>query len=317
MRAAHRRLVPVTIGWLSLLVASGLGLGCMKPATKRIQQAKEAIYARDPQRALKEYRLAVDAAEHDESLEAYVLRARALRGAADTYYLELQDFSRAAEVYRELIQVCPNAPETVDARIHLADILSTHFHDLRGAIGELSAAIAQNAPDSADLTYRVAKLYFELADYEQSRLESQKVIRKFETSPYVDDAMFLLAQALGMEGRRPDSAQAFTDLIKRFPESELAPHALYELGRLSAEMDEEEKAIELWVQALKRHPNPKLVQASISRLRRRIATTTPLRIGDHALAFDHAARARARVRMRTSVEAVGGTAEEAARDRGD
>jgi len=92
------------------------------------------------------------------------------------------------------------------------------------------------------------------------------------------------------------------------------------MGRLKAEAGENEKAIEIWVEALKHHPQPAVVQASIARARRRLANTTPERIGDRMSAFDHGAAAAAAAAVRpakNSVEAVGGTAEEATHDHGD
>lgn len=291
-------------------------------APARLQSAREKLYAQKPQAALEEYRLALDSLDRDDSKEAAVYRARALRGAADTYYLELRDFKRAVEVYRELSQLCPEAPETLDGRLHLADILQNQFHDLRGTITELTAALARNPPQSAELSYRVAKLYFELADYQQCELEAAGMARKFETSPFVDDALLLRGQALTMmEGRHAEALKAFESLAEKFPESDLQPHALFEAGKLRAEAGENEKAIEAWVEALKRHPDPNVVQLVIAKVRRQLRATTPNKVGDAALAFDREARAAAPVATavpakmpKTSIEAVGGTADEAARE---
>jgi tetratricopeptide (TPR) repeat protein len=293
--------------------------GCKRSdAPTRLQNAREKLYAHLPQAALEEYRLALDALDRDESKEAAVYRARALRGAADTYYLELRDFKHAVEVYRELSQLCPEAPETLDGRLHLADILEHQFHDLRGAITELTAALARNPPQSAELSYRVAKLYFELGDYQQCELEAAGVTRKFETSPYVDDALLLRGQALAMmDGHRAEALKVFEGLAEKFPESELQPHALFEAGKLRAEGGEPEKAIETWVEALKRHPDPQVVQAVIARVRRQLRETTPSKVGDAAKAFDREAPALNPVVLKmpkTSIEAVGGTPDEAERE---
>jgi hypothetical protein len=126
--------------------------------------------------------------------------------------------------------------------------------------------------------------------------------------------MFLRAQALSMlEERKADATRAFEDLARNMPDSELAPHALDELAKLKAEAGEEEQAISIWVEALKKHPNPAEVQASINRARKRISSTTPAHIGDVGEAFDHMAGRRTPP-PKTSIEAVGGSAEEAARD---
>lgn len=299
-------------------------LGCNQTAKDHIREATDAAFEKRPQDALLHYRRALDALERDDSPEASVLRARALRGAADLYYLEVRDMRRAVEVYRELIALCPEAPETLEGRLYLAEILRAQFRDLRGAINELTAALARNPPQSAELKYQVAKLYFELGDYPQCDLEAQELSTRYAASAFVDDALFLRAQALGMmEAQRAEAIRAFHELLERFPDSELQPHALFELGKLRAEGGEPEKAIELWVQALRRHPEPSVVQSSIARVRNRLVATTPEGIGDHTRAFDRHRPAvveqelamRRQRRALTSVEAAGGTADEAARER--
>jgi tetratricopeptide (TPR) repeat protein len=302
---------------LSLLAVLGLW-GCQMSPSERVHRAKDAVYDKKPSLALRQYRLALDGLEHDDSPSANVLRAKALRGTGDVYYLELHDIRQAVATYKELITQCPEAPETMDARVMLAEILRTYYRDLRGAIAELDAALARNPPQSAELRYQVAKLYFELGDYQQAELEAEKLLMAYETSPLVADAMFLIAQALGMrEGMHADAAKAYEALIERFPEAELAPHALFELGKLKAEGNENDEAIAIWVKALKRHPDPKVVQQAIARVRKRITQTTPTAYGQHA-AFERGhARDGIKLNHKTSVEAVGGTAEEAKHDYGD
>jgi tetratricopeptide (TPR) repeat protein len=311
--------------WLTCVMCL-VATGCRENAPALLRQAADATYEKKAHDALTYYRRALDVLDADKSPEAPVLRARALKGAADIYYLELRDTKHAIEVYRELIRQCPDSPETLEGRINLADLLHVYAHDARAAITELAAAIERNPPQSAELAYRVAKLYFELGDFQQAELEAKKVATKFETSSYVDDALFLRAQALGMiDTRREEAAKAFEALAKRFPDSELQPHALFEHAKLLADIGDNEKAIEIWVRSLERHPDPSLVQSHIARVRRRISATTPVKIGDHTAAFDHSQVPKDGVlappvvvrRHRNSVEAAGGSAEEAARDRGD
>ena len=300
-----------------MLIAALASAGCETTPQEHLQRARDRVFEKRPEDALREYRLALDLVERDSSAEGAVLRARVLKGAGDVYYLELRDFRRAVEVYQELIRACPEAPETLQARIQLAEILHAHFRDLRGAISALIGAIDRNAPESAELSYRVAKLYFELGDYQQAALEARKLQTRYETSPLVDDAILLEAQALAlMEGRASESIRAFELLAQRFPDSPLAPIALYEMGKVRAEMGDREEAIALWVKALGRHPDPAQVQASISHVRKQISERTPVAIGNEEQAFDRASPSRI-PSHRTSIEAAGGTAEEAARERGD
>lgn len=280
-----------TIGWsllcgLTALVAA-LG-GCGSKPQEHLKGARDALFEKKPEEALREYRLALEELAKDDSAEAQVYRARALRGIADTYYLEQRDLRRAVEAYKELAARCPEAPETLEGRLHLADLLHDHYRNPRAAISELTAAIARNPPQAAELTYRVAKYYFELRDYNQVDLEVKGLLERYEASPYVDDALLLRGQALAMiGGRHAEAARAFQQLLDNFADSPLSPHALFELGKLREEAGDGEAAIELWVRALERHPDPEVLQTVIARTRARLVATTPKRIGDQASAFDH------------------------------
>jgi len=303
---------------LAAILVAAAGSGCKKSAEDHLRGANEALYQKDAHRALDEFQRALESIERSGSGDARGLRARALRGAADVYYLDLRDPPRAVEIYRELIQTQPDAPETPEARLHLAHILRAHYRDLRGAISELAAAIARNPPQSDELKYEVAKLYFELGDYQQCELEADGVERNFPHSPYVARALFLKAQALEMAGgKQAEAIAALQVVMARFPDSELEPHALFEMGKIRAEAGQLESAIELWVRALRNHPDPAVVQSSISRVRKRIEDTTPARVGLAAFKEPDSVRAGIRPIPRTSIEAAGGSAEEAARDKGE
>lgn len=292
---------------------------CRRPdAPAHLERARTALFERKPEVALEAYRAALDGLERDESPAASVYRARALRGAADVYALELGDARRAVEVYRELIRRCPEAPDTLEGRVRLASLLHHRLRDTRGAIAELTEALARNPPQSAELSYEVATLYFELQDYSQAELEAAKVVQKYEASAFVDDALYLRGQALALlDGRRAEAERVFLELVDRFPESPLRPHALTELGRLLEEQGHAERAIEVWVQALAQHPAPAMLQANITRVRNRLHAITPKTVGDAVSAFDWNVPGALPQKLsppKTSAEAVGGTKEEAEKE---
>jgi tetratricopeptide (TPR) repeat protein len=292
--------------------------GCREGAEEHMVRARDATFEKRPDEALVEYRKALDALRRDDSAQAGVIRARALKGAADVYWLEQRKVKEAVSVYKELIQQAPESPEANEARIVVADLLRMHYGDLRGSIDQLTAALTRNPPQGAELQYQVAKLYFELGNWAQCELEARKTAEHYASSALVDDALFLQAQALAMmEGKRAEASRTFADLMQRFPDSELAPHAAFEMGKLRADAGENEKAIEIWVAALKSHPKPAVVQDAIARARRRLALTTAEGVGDRTRALARPPPTAPARPHRTSLEAVGGQADEAARDHGD
>jgi tetratricopeptide (TPR) repeat protein len=263
------------IAWVSplfvLLAFGALSTGCIRSAEDHLRAASDAMYSGNARVALHEYQQALQIAARDDSPRAERVQARALRGAADACYFELREAGRAADLYRDLIRTHPDAPETLEARVNLAQILRIDLHDLRGAIAELAAAIARQPPQTDELRYEMAKLYFELGDYTQCALESDAIHDGHGTSAVAARAAFLKADALAMiEGRNSEAIHFLEELLERFPGCELQPFALYELGRIRADAGDLEAAIEQWVRALKTHPHPGFIQAAIARARRRL-----------------------------------------------
>ncbi len=274
-------------GWISalgvLLALVNVGATCTPSAEQQLHAARDAMYRGDARSAIVHYEQAVQIASDDDSRGGQILRARALREAADASYLDLRDPERAAGLYRALIQTEPATSEALEARISLARILRVDFRDLRGAIIELTAVIARQPPGTSRLRYELAKLYFELGDYAQCVLEAEALLERHAAESLAARATFLKAEALAMiEGRGIEAIRVLEDLLKRFPSSELQPHALYELGRMRADGGDLEAAIEEWVRSLKTHPHPEFIQSAIVRARKRLEQSSSP--GDHIAA---------------------------------
>ena len=299
-----------------MIALAAFAAGCSRSGPEHLARARELVYARKPQAALREYRSALDTVEKADGPEAAHIRAQALRGAADVYWLELHDVPKAVSVYRELVAQVPDAPETAEGHVVLAGILEAHYRDLRGAISELTAALAREPPTAPDLRYHVAKLYFELGDYQQTELEARTLIQKFPTSGLVDDAWMLVGQALSMrEGMRAEAMKAFSTLVEQFPGSELVPHALFELGKLRGESGDDAGS-DPGV-----GPGARATSGSAGGAERHRADAEAHRC-DHAAGVGtreifQEPGTRKVVQARTSLEAAGGTAEQAAREHGD
>jgi tetratricopeptide (TPR) repeat protein len=259
---------------LWLLVA-----GCRRTAEDDLQAGKDARFERQPQQALEAFRRALDRLDRDGSASAQVLRARALAGAAEVYDVELGDGRRAVEVYRELVRACPESPEALAGRIRLAALLKDRFDDARGAIQVLNDALARSPPESAELRYRVATLYFSLGDYAQASLEAAEVARRYEASAWVDDALFLQGQALQLGGKAREALRAFEGLAARFPDGELRPLALFEQGRVLSALGERDRAVAAWLEALRTHPQPDVVRAELDRARQQVDAELPPALG--------------------------------------
>lgn len=256
----------------ALLLALALLSACVGDPHKHLDRARELAFQRRPAEALHEYEEVLSLVAKKDSHKVRGLVVSALKGAGDLCYLELKQIDRAVEFYRSLTAHFPDAPESLDARANLSDIFRSQG-DRRSAIAELTAII-QGFPSCPDLDrhqYQATKDYFDVKDYDQVLLEAKLLIDRWPASPYAVDAQMLAAAALALQGQKDRAIEAYEQLARRWPESDLSPRARFEEAKIWSELGKDEKAVDVLIQALKNHPDPRGVQAEIARLRRRLA----------------------------------------------
>ncbi len=277
---------------LALLACAALWLtGCPADPAEHFENAQQLTYQRLHKDALAEYVEVLSLVAKKDSDRARELRVKSLKAAGDICYLELRDPSRAVEYYRSLVSRYPEDPRSLEARANLAEIYRS-LGDLRASVAEL-AAIVQAFPNHEEThryQYLAAKDYFELRDWDQVVVEVNVLAERFPDSEYLDDAQLLVASSWVLQGDRQKALAAYDRFLERWPEGELAPRAMFEQARLYAENEQLEKSVDLLMRALQTHPTPKLVQAEIARIRRRIATLRIPPKVDPSKVWDHGAR---------------------------
>lgn len=260
-------------------------LGCQPGVEKQLEEARELVFNRRAEEAIAAYRSILRHLEGQEGEEARKARIEALSRIGDLTYLEKRDVKGAAEVYRTLIEIAPAADEAYWAREKLAEIAHRHFKDLREAINQWQA-LASSGREGADrFAYKVAKGYFELRDYEQSRKECEAVAEAFPESKAAQDALFLLAASLHFEGQFEEAIEAFERVENRWPGTEIATRARFQKGRARFSAGDPDGALADYLEALKTHPDPERVQAEIARARRQVAELERIRRGGPRAAF--------------------------------
>lgn len=255
-----------------LLGAFSLVAGCARSPEQHLQAAQELVLRGHPYAATRHYRLARGLAKRTWPAGANRVTRQALWEEARVRYQDLRQPARAAALYRELIDMFPDAPEALHARVQLAEILRTELKDLPGAVAQLQGALAQQPAQAPMLRYELAKIYFQAGDYNACAAECETLLETGAgASSLAARAGLLRAQAVAMIGGRTSEAiRLLEELADRFPVSELGGLARHELGRMQAEAGLLDSAIEQLVRALKSHPYPSAVQAAIAIARRRL-----------------------------------------------
>lgn len=271
------RMLVILLGTVVMLSA------CESRLDRRLERARQLAFAGKIEEASAEYRSALsllDGGELDEANRAAWVEAISRIG--DLSYLELRDYRGAAEAYRRLIQEEPRSEAAWEAREKLADLSKRFFDDPNEAIAQWQVLATSGRPDADRFAYLVAKTYFELAEYEQSRKECNTLATRFPDGKWAADALFLAATAWQFEGKHQEAIQVFEEVERRWAALEIAPRARFQIGQAQLALDELDSALASYLEALKRHPDPQRVQAEIVRARRKLAEAARIEEGTRA-----------------------------------
>jgi tetratricopeptide (TPR) repeat protein len=261
--------------------------GCSN-AERRLEQANDQLHAGKPREALRGYQEVL--AELGEGRLARgddELRLKALKHAADVSYLELGDFHSALSYYRRIISLYPGGEVAREARARIGDIHADRLKDPTGAIAHYADVAASDSPQAATYQLKVAKIYLQLANYQQVRTESRILREKWPASPLAEDAQLLTAQAWALEKRQDEARGAFQALLDSKPRPEIRAWALDGLGHLYAQAGKLDKAIELYQEALPNHPNPEALRTDLDAVLKRREAAKTVQPGDREAVFDH------------------------------
>jgi len=262
-----------------------LWVACQSSIESRLEEARELVFRQRPEEAIAAYRSLLYALEGQNDERAQKARIEALSRIGDLSYLEKRDIEGAAEAYRTLIRIAPNAEEAFWAREKLAEIAHHHLRDLPEAISHWQVLAASGREGAEQFAYRVARAYFESRDYEQCRKECENIVRTFPEGKVAQDALFLLATSYQFEGRHEEAIAAFDRVEQRWPDTEIAARARFQKGRARMALGDPDGALADYLEALKAHPDPERVQAEIARARRQVAELQRIRKTDRRAAF--------------------------------
>ncbi|MDD2716679.1 MAG: tetratricopeptide repeat protein [Candidatus Wallbacteria bacterium] len=120
---------------------------------------------------------------------------RLLHEALKVY--ETRDNDRALKIYRELVEKYPASPESGDARLRIADILSSGFSDYKGALEMLNQYLKESPFHPDYCKYKIGKIYeVFLLDYQKALECYYLILDKYPDSIFLDDAVLSLANIL-------------------------------------------------------------------------------------------------------------------------
>lgn len=271
-----------TLGLAALLGAGLLWYAHERSPAARLARASALAFERRPAEAAAVYESVIasldPAGDRDAWADAHVRLAQLRQ-------LELGDPRGAAEIYRRLIAQAPDAEPSWVARERLADLARHELHDPGEAMAQWRALALSGRPGADRFAYRIARAHFAAGAYEEAREASRALADRSPGGKWTDDALLLRASAFEIEGRYAEAITAFEDVERRYPGSETAARARYQIGQAQAASRDWEAAQASLLQALETHPDPWRVQADLARVRRHLAELRKMRPLDRAEAL--------------------------------
>jgi tetratricopeptide (TPR) repeat protein len=251
--------------------------GCPATASHLLDRADELENRHHFAQAQTAYRDSLRRLGDSDTPVSRGLRTRALAHLADLCYLDIGDLKCAADSYHRLIENYPEAPETFEARTHLAEMLRDRLNDVTGAIAQYKALATAypGKPGSDDFQFQAAEGYFGLHDYVQARSEARALIDKFPSSSRIPQARFLIASCYELEGQRPEAIKAYEDLLARDHGGEISPKAAVALAKLLEQQGDATRALQLLQQARLDPTEDSFVTEETRRLMHKLAKGAP------------------------------------------
>ncbi|RMG16643.1 MAG: tetratricopeptide repeat protein [Deltaproteobacteria bacterium] len=257
----------LSLGTATLLL---LGVACEDPALRALDEAQEASYRGDHERAKAILDASLESLRSRTDPEGLAARRRTLLLAGRTTQLFLRKPREALAYFERLADEFPEADETFEARVRMAEILSQDLGDRRGALAQWKALVASfpKRPETDLYQYQVVRTLFALGDYGPAHTEARILRERFPDSEYIDDVRMLEGQALASMGQCGQAMETFQKVIDSG--SELAPRAKVEIADCLETLGRDKEALQIYLEALESHPEPRIVQMKIDRLQRRL-----------------------------------------------
>jgi outer membrane protein assembly factor BamD len=211
------------------------------PVEERYAKAKALFDDRNYLDAIEEFKIVIvqyQGSEYADDAQFYLAECRFLRG----------EYILAAAEYDNLIRTMPTSPYVTLCRYKkgLSHYLLSPKEQLDQKYTKLSIDDFQTyleyAPNDSmanhaesmiqEMTDKLAKkifdsgkLYYRLEYYRASIAYFNKVISEFNDSPFTDDAMLWKAKSLRERKDYDAAAASLTELLTKYPQSDLVPEA--------------------------------------------------------------------------------------------
>ena len=135
-----------------------------------------------------------------------------------------------------------------------------NYDAARTAFEQHLSATQSTNPTYADALNRIGDCYFNARNFAQANNFYEKAAELNGTG--ADYSLFQQGYALGLQRKWDEKADVLQQLVKRYPKSDYADDALYEIARVRLSQERENDAIKAYEQLLNRYPRSEYARAA-------------------------------------------------------
>ena len=200
------------------------------------------------------------------------MAAEAFYHIGEMSYIYLQDFTAAADAFRQLLNNYRWSSRCKKAQSYLAEITMYRFEDFKQAIVEYQRAISyyRNEREAESFQLEIAKAYFNLKNFEQQRVELNLLLSRFPETDLEGEIYYQIANSFYVEGSPDEAIKFYRKIIKDFPDTLLSLESTFRLAACLEEKEDLKGAIALLQDIEGVYPNRDVVKMRIEKIRKRL-----------------------------------------------
>lgn len=128
---------------------------------------------------------------------------------------------------------------------HISKLYKNGYYDVTAQLFSDFVNSFPLSPQVANAQFMIGQSYFNLAKYEEARVEFLKVVNNYPDSKQASEAWLMLSKTLKKLNRYEEAARTLEKIAIFFPESESASESLFEASKLYEEIEDYEKALKV------------------------------------------------------------------------
>ncbi|MCK4518676.1 MAG: tetratricopeptide repeat protein, partial [Candidatus Omnitrophica bacterium] len=192
-----------------------------------------------------DYKKAAEFYEKQVDISKGVFEEENLFNLGNSYFY-LNDFSKAAEVYKVFLKKFPDSSRASQAAFRLAYTFSAEGN--YKASLKLYKTIENNFKDAdyMDLVANIGWCYFKLDENSEALKYYEKFVNTFPQSKMLPIVLLEIGNIYYSDSRFTQAVKYYRQVVEKFAGEEVAPAALYLLGRSYAYSGDTENANKQW-----------------------------------------------------------------------